>query len=160
IRPLRTLSADYLDAWVARNGLGAGSGLSSIVYALMRIAKFLDDKAIFQLAVRFARHINRRHIAAAQKLDLVGGSAGCLLVLTALYQHISEGWVLERAIDCGESLLRRRSTTPSGLLCWEIFPGKWLTGMAHGTAGIAYALSRLFEITGDGRFRDAACEAI
>jgi lantibiotic modifying enzyme len=35
-----------------------------------------------------------------------------------------------------------------------------LTGFAHGAAGIIYALAQLFELTGDGRFRSAAAEAL
>src|SRR4029077_3473690 len=33
-------------------------------------------------------------------------------------------------------------------------------GFAHGAAGIAYALTRLFERTGETRFRDAAEEGV
>src|SRR5262249_38489311 len=68
---------------------------------------------------------------------------------------------LESAVKCGDHLLTKRIPTTSGPRAWR---GLWsprpLTGFSHGAAGIASALLRLSQATGELRFRDAAEEAI
>jgi len=47
----------------------------------------------------------------------------------------------------------------TGHRAWPTQEGKLLTGFSHGTAGIAYALLRLYEVTDEVAFRAAAEQA-
>jgi lantibiotic modifying enzyme len=61
------------------------------------------------------------------------------------------------AILAGERLLDVRVMGPNGHRVWQV--QKTLqTGFAHGSAGIGCALTRLFRMSGDRRFLDAAIE--
>ena len=86
--------------------------------------------------------------------------AGALLSLLALYEASPDRRILERAIACGEHLIEARTATDAGLRAWVTDEGLRTTGFSHGTAGIAYALLRLYEHTRDARFLEAAEEAI
>jgi class II lanthipeptide synthase len=89
----------------------------------------------------------------------VAGSAGCLLSLLALHQALPwDGWLLDKAVACGEHLLQHRGAEPDGLAAWKVH-GQFMTGFAHGCAGISYALARLYAATQEQRFRNAALDA-
>ena len=65
------------------------------------------------------------------------------------------------AVLCGEHLMEKRTHTESGYRAWRtLWAHQPLTGFAHGAAGVAYALLRLGEATGDTRFLEGAEEAI
>lgn len=142
-------------------GLGGASGCGSIVYTLVRISHFLGEPSLINDAREVAVHISTETIATDTGLDVFSGAAGAILGLLALYDSIGEQWVLDRAIACGQHLLRSRVQTPRGHRVWRTRSvAKPLTGFAHGAAGIAYALLRLFERTNDASFKAAAVEGI
>ncbi len=160
INPFSELSSKQIDDWLARDTIAAGTGAGSVIYALIRIADFLGDDKVRSAAFRIASRLPTEKVVSNRCFDLMGGSAGGIMVFAALYNINPESWIRERALLCGEHLLRNRTTTSSGLRAWETSPGKCQTGYAHGAAGIAHALCRLFELAGDSIFRDAAKEAI
>ena len=88
-------------------------------------------------------------IAADQALDVVGGTAGAALGLLALYEAVPDPKVLARAVTCGQHLIETRTATETGHRAWVTEDGLRTTGFSHGTAGIAYALLRLYEHTRD-----------
>jgi type 2 lantibiotic biosynthesis protein LanM len=158
--PLRKALRQRIPAPVFRIGLGGAAGLGSWVYALVRIAGWLKDDELLRLAERAAGWFAPRRIAADENLDVFGGAAGGIVGLLALADgHRSEP--LERAVQCGDHLLRRRIPTDGGHRAWQgrLTP-RPLTGFAHGAAGIGCALLRLGDKTGESRFRDAAEEAM
>ena len=67
---------------------------------------------------------------------------------------------MDLAIACGQHLLEHQTSIDNHPKAWKSFDGKQLTGFSQGAAGIAYALLRLFAVTQDSRFLDAAAEAI
>ncbi|HEX5619831.1 MAG TPA: lanthionine synthetase LanC family protein [Solirubrobacteraceae bacterium] len=83
--------------------------------------------------------------------DLILGTAGSVLAHLALGDH-------DAAIAGGEQLLAGATVTDHG---WSWADHKrprrrHLTGLSHGTAGIAWALLELYAATGEDRFRAAA----
>ncbi|GHO84959.1 type 2 lanthipeptide synthetase LanM family protein [Dictyobacter formicarum] len=141
-------------------GIGAASGLSSIIYSLMHISQWLDEPALLQEARQAVDLITFERIAIDDALDTFAGAAGALLVLLDLYQLAPDPELLQKAIACGQRLLATRTISPGGYKAWTGFNGKHLTGFSHGTAGITYALLRLYSITGDSDYRAAASEGI
>jgi len=85
--------------------------------------------------------------------DIISGSAG--IGLTLLYFHELGGvpGALELAVEAGRALATRGRGAEGGLK-WpmsEIYP-RLMPNFSHGTAGVAYFLARLFEVTGDEEF--------
>jgi type 2 lantibiotic biosynthesis protein LanM len=95
------------------------------------------------------------------RLDLIGGSAGCIGGLISLYHCSHSPRVLEIAVRCGDHLLSRARTMDCGI-AWEspVPVLQPLTGFAHGNAGIAWALGELADLTGEARFRRGEHAAI
>lgn len=141
-------------------GLGGLSGMPSVAYALARTGTMLGDPALLEDAGRAAMTIDQGLIEADTALDVVGGAAGAILCLLACHDAIGAGSLLDKAAACGRHLLNRRETDPSGFRTWPTQGGRHLTGFSHGAAGIAYALLRLSDRTGEPAFREAAREAI
>ena len=140
-------------------GIGGASGLGSVVYALTRLAGLLDSEELLEDARLAAGLIDDEKIARDERLDLIAGSAGAALGLIALGRRTGDEALFRRAAVCGEHLLRKRAGR-RGRRAWKTFADRPLTGLAHGAAGFALALLRLYEATGDTRFRDAAREAV
>ena len=141
-------------------GIGGGLGLGGLIYALVRASEMLDAPAYLDGARKAAEAVTRAGINADEALDVLGGAAGALLGLLALFRATAEPYPLQRAIWCGEHLLATRATDPEdGLRTWRTPQGRLSAGFAHGTGGIAYALQRLSVATGEGTYRRTASEA-
>jgi type 2 lantibiotic biosynthesis protein LanM len=150
-------------ARVARSiGIGGATGLGSIVYALTVVANCLGNEEVLADAGVAAQLFTDDLIAADQRLDVIGGSAGAILGLLRLYRDTQAGDVLDRAAKCGEHLLGHRRCGPDGRRSWigQGFGQQPLTGMSHGAAGFAYALASLAAVTGRDDFGQAASECI
>lgn len=139
-------------------GIGGGSGLGAVIYTLARMSQWLNTPALLEDARQAARLITAERIAGDKALDIITGAAGAILGLLALYTIASDEVVLDRAITCGHHLLQARAESKEGLRAWTTIKGKMLTGFAHGAAGIAYALLRLFAVTGERELSAAAQE--
>ncbi len=142
-----------------RQGIGAGVGQSSIIYALVRASEFLGEEEWLQHARRFAEMLDAEHISSDRHFDLLRGSAGAALALLALYRATRFPEALDKAVLCGKHLLQHRTASRQGPRAWKTLAEEILTGFSHGAAGIAYALLKLYETTGESSFREAALEA-
>lgn len=141
-------------------GIGGATGYGSIIYSLVRISQFLEEPVLLENAKQVASLITPDCIAADKKFDIISGTAGAILGLLALHNSSANQEVLEQAINCGYHLVDNRLASNSKHRAWATLNGKLLTGFSHGAAGIAYALLRLYEITGKPLFLEAAHEAI
>jgi len=129
---------------------GFFDGLSGIAY----VAAHADSQ--LPAALRLARELP----ADDSRLDIINGSAGAIGALLFLHRKSGDAWLLERARDHAEILLRRANRSEAGW-SWKTTDGgaRDLTGFAHGAAGIGWALLEVFHVTGEARFREAALEA-
>ncbi len=158
---LEPLQCRLDDLWIPpRTSIGGASGLGGLVYALVKIGDFLGEPSPLEIARRIALQLTPERIAGDEKFDLYDGAAGAILGLLSLYRATADPAILDLAARCGGHLLSRRSLDDAGRLAWRTLGGNIISGMAHGTAGLAYSLIRLFEATGQPEFQDAAVEAI
>ncbi|MEM7065808.1 MAG: type 2 lanthipeptide synthetase LanM family protein [Cyanobacteria bacterium P01_B01_bin.77] len=157
LQVMETLS---LQRYVRLMGLGGAGGVGSLIYSFIKISRFLDDETWLVNAQTLATAITPDLIAADQTLDIIGGAAGCILGLLPLYQATENTTVLQQAIACGNHLLSQQITSTAGPKAWKTVAENPLTGFSHGAAGIAYALLRLYSVTKDSRYREAALEGI
>jgi type 2 lantibiotic biosynthesis protein LanM len=151
-------------AWsqaIAREmGIGGASGLGSIIYALVRISQFLGEPELIEEAKTVACLVTPELTAGDRTFDVMSGASGAILGLLALYDAYPDSDILERLLSCGHHLLSHRVTSKSGYKAWATYQKRILTGFSHGAAGIAYALLRLYAVTQEQSFREAAEEAI
>lgn len=162
IKPLREAIATTPVQTLSRNGysIGGVGGIGSLIYAFTRISEFLDKPSLLEDANLAASLISPSWIADDKELDVVNGSAGAILALLALYKKTNAAEILSKAFCCGEHLLNTRTTNNKGFRAWHKIGANFMTGFSHGAAGIAYALLRLYEATGENRFLEMARESI
>jgi len=153
---LQTSDTETAQSAAKDMGIGGGAGVGSIIYSLVKISQFLELPQLYEDAQTAANLMTRELIAADDKFELLWGSAGAILGLLALYQKTENSAVLEQAITCGQHLLDYchqayilKTATP-----------KPMTGFSHGAAGIAYSLLRLYVVTQDSAYLNAARNAI
>ncbi|MBD3008253.1 lanthionine synthetase LanC family protein [Streptomyces sp. 5-10] len=102
-----------------------------------------------------------RALGGTKEFDVVGGSAGCALVLLALVDAGLDGGGRAAALARRAARHLVTGAVPSGTgrgLAWphhRIDSARPLTGFAHGTAGIVTALARLASVAPDEGCADA-----
>jgi len=143
-----------------RMSLGAAIGLGSMIYALTRISQLIQDPELLEYAKLIANFITPARIEQDTKIDIMDGAAGALLGLLALYEATQEQEVLEKARYCGDHLLKMRKAAKGGELVWATANNRLLTGFSHGAAGIAYALFRLYQASGQQDYYNAAADGV
>jgi type 2 lantibiotic biosynthesis protein LanM len=140
--------------------LGAATGLGAILYTLSRCATLLDEPGLLATAEAVIDLFDPSWIARDTTFDVMAGSAGAILALATYARVARSDRARALAVACGEHLLAQQRATAHGGASWPSRNGLFLTGLSHGAAGIALALLRLFSLTGDARFRDAALAAM
>ncbi len=158
----RNLNSRSVARFARSLGIGAATGLGSIVYGFCVIAKCAGNAALLQDAECAARLFTDELIAADKQLDVMGGAAGAILALLRLHRDTQSDVALARAIRCGEHLLAQNRIGDARQRSWigQGFGGSPLNGMSHGAAGFAYALASLAAASGHEQFADAAAECI
>jgi lantibiotic modifying enzyme len=132
-----------------------------LIYALAHLGELWPESRLLSNAMDLVQ-ISSHSISEDKELDIISGSAGYLGGLVALMEsHPAHPRLWEAAIQAGEHLLANAKFMPEGI-AWIPNPVEEpapLTGFAHGASGIALALLRLFSVTGDTRYRDAAFQS-
>jgi type 2 lantibiotic biosynthesis protein LanM len=139
--------------------LGAMSGIGSLCWSFLQIGQLLREPILLEEAAAIGSRVTQAQIAKDRHLDIILGSAGAILSFLALHRSSPASGFLEQAMECGEHLMAESIQTGTGIRAWKSFRDEMLTGFSHGASGYAYALLRLFEATGNERFRDGALEA-
>lgn len=155
----KKLKEKNADIWASYIGLGSMSGASSVAYALFKIGKLLNNLPCQRDALKILKLINQKNIQEDTQFDVIGGCAGLILVLLAIYRDSPADWLLEKAILAGEHLCSS-ATIVDEIAKWSTFDKKYLTGFSHGTAGIALALYQLGRITKQIKFKHIAYQAL
>jgi lantibiotic modifying enzyme len=137
-------------------GLGGATGLGSVVYSLSLTGELLGSEELIADAVLVAGLITPELLSADHSFDVISGSAGAILALCRLHRQTRLAAILEKAMECGDHLLRNADITLGAIPQFSSL----LTGSAHGAAGIALALSLLYERCGEERFAAAAKDLV
>ena len=159
-RRLRAINPSSRDMIARLRRIGGAIGLGSMIYGLVRTAALLDEDELLEEAAALAEWLTPNVIAGDRNLDVMSGAAGALLSLLSLHSSGGSADVLAKAVACGDHLLLRRVESNGGLRVWQTIGGRPLTGFSHGAAGIAYALTRLYGVTGNRVYLEAASDGI
>jgi lantibiotic modifying enzyme len=133
-------------------GIGLFDGSAGVGLAAVEVGSGAGDERLRRDGVHVMEAVAE---APPSDVDLISGSAGIVLALLAVARRTRSDRWLDPAIRHGEHLLAAAERYP--FWCWPVpvAGGAALCGMAHGAAGIAWALGELASVTGDDRFRDA-----
>jgi type 2 lantibiotic biosynthesis protein LanM len=146
-------------------GRGGFAGLGGAVYALFELGRLWGDERLIGTAGQYAAKIAARP-ADDTDYDYATGSAGGIAALAALCQVRATDQLADHVRVLADHLVTAAVRTPAGAgwvprtlreLRSQTRP---ISGFAHGGAGIAAALSQAWQLIGDDRYRQAACEAI
>jgi type 2 lantibiotic biosynthesis protein LanM len=143
-----------------RNMISGLNGWGGFIYLYAHLGTLWQEPDLFAEAEKLIERFSDT-IETDKALDIIGGSAGCLLSLLALYRVNPSTHVLKMALKCGEHLLAHATPMPQGV-GWlnELTQEQPLTGYAHGNAGIAWSLLDLAAVSGQQRFRQTALAAM
>lgn len=133
--------------------MGLGDGVAGIVHGLEQVGWLLGRDWCLETAALVLDRLPEDAVAGDDRHDLLLGNAG--LIVAILGRRDRSARALRLARRAGERLL---ATGRDG--GWPTVNGELRTGFAHGAAGIALALARLFEATSDARFLEAARAAV
>jgi type 2 lantibiotic biosynthesis protein LanM len=127
-------------------GIGGGTGLGGVLYALSCLGLKLPDSSAADTASLICKMISTDEIALDQRFDIMDGAAGLLLGLIS-HRELDRQEDLEKA--CEDVILSGLLTSQrQGLRSWQTFePGVCYSGMAHGSSGIAMALARRYALS-------------
>jgi type 2 lantibiotic biosynthesis protein LanM len=140
--------------------IGAFAGWGGVIYTLTHLAALWDRPALVDEAQTLVERLPPL-IERDTYLDLIGGAAGCIGGLASLYRYAPSAPVLRAAQLCGDRLVACARPMEQGV-GWMLpqVKGAALAGFSHGTAGMAWALLELAELTGDDRYRSTALAAL
>lgn len=139
--------------------ISAFHGYGSVSYVLAHLAKLWDDDLLLEKSLSHLSIIESM-IEHDQVFDLMGGSAGTLIVCLQIYKLTHNQQALEIAMKCGYHLTSNYKEMPKGV-GWifnrSLTP---LAGMSHGISGIAWALLELAKITKNDVFYNTAIRGL
>jgi type 2 lantibiotic biosynthesis protein LanM len=121
-----------------------------LMYGLTRVAQDLADAALLRHLIRLA-HAFAVGILPCVRHDVLGGCAGALFGLLALYDATGDALVLERASEFAAHLVEHTAAESAAAT---------LRGFAHGNAGRACALLRYARRAHDAHAATLACSLL
>lgn len=152
---LRTQLARQPQSW-RRRGAGAFTGVAGYVYLLSHLSSLWQSRETLRDAEHMVPTLVEL-IDADTTFDVMGGTAGCIAALLSLHAVAPGSAALAAAIRGGHRLVACARPQAAGVGWQGLGPEHApLTGFSHGNAGIAWALLRLFEVTGQMCFLDTA----
>jgi type 2 lantibiotic biosynthesis protein LanM len=158
---IRTLEWQLDEGRFAVREVGGFSGWGGMVFALTHLGTVCELPHLIERAEAIATRTIPALIEGDRQYDVIGGSAGCIPSLLALYVATESTLVLETARKCGEHLVRAATPVDGGVGWINLEFGKQpLTGYSHGAAGIAWALLKLARVSDDVRFEVTARDAL
>jgi type 2 lantibiotic biosynthesis protein LanM len=145
---LHKLERDQSGSLPAMTSIGAFQGYGGLIYTLAHLSALWREP---ELAARAEALVSilPALVDRDEQLDIIGGAAGCIAALLALYRTVPSSSTLDAAVRCGSWLL------PGGAKRATL-----LTGFSHGAAGMASVLLDLAAVAHEERFRSAALELI
>jgi type 2 lantibiotic biosynthesis protein LanM len=142
-----------------RSGLQHDLDLLRDTYAVGVVSKLLGDTSLIHPALSCVKDFNPKTLEYDSTFDVLGGAAGALLSIMSLHRSFpSHSW-LGTARMIGDHLVASQVAVNESHRAWKTLDAP-LTGFAHGASGIALALLRLSDATGDTRYASAAFEAL
>lgn len=137
---------------------GAYTGEASVALAYLLLYSVEQDEQIMEHLQKQCQVVAER-IAEDTCYDVLGGNAGAVLVLLAVYELTHEHQYLIWAKKAGDCLLQAGVQYPWGMGWLHPAAEIALTGFAHGASGMMLAFTKLAYYTEDQKYYEAAYQA-
>jgi lantibiotic modifying enzyme len=156
--------ADDLLAHLSRaTGVGLYEGIAGVGFALEEVYKATSITRFRQGFARCLTNIRARAVQSGKGMewspvtDIIGGAAGTGLFLLYAAEEIGDRSLNALAASVGDRLIEL-GRAKSGGLDWAMDPSfpRLMPNFSHGTAGVAFFLTRLSVRTGKKEYLDAA----
>ncbi|HEY4574888.1 MAG TPA: lanthionine synthetase LanC family protein [Thermoanaerobaculia bacterium] len=162
-RTARGAIRQALSAAAQRAGAsGLYDGWPGVALAAARVGLCLGEDEFIGRSHDLARRLASAALTDSRGFDLARGRAGAVIASLVLHAQTEDGWFLDWALRLGDDLLATAEQS-DGTWSWRGSDGvRWanLTGLSHGTAGVALALSELAFASGERRFLDVGAGAL
>jgi type 2 lantibiotic biosynthesis protein LanM len=133
--------------------LGAFDGIGGLAYALAELAVLTERPSWFGRAISILKDAAMR-AADSSRLDLISGQSGLIVAGLAVYARTTDTELFHLLRPLAQKLNQLAIQTANYAV--PILPTEGDAGLAHGRAGIGFALSRWAKATGDNIFRATA----
>lgn len=143
----------------ANIGLGGFGGGGAFLYGFAHLSALLEEPELSNAAVRMLPVLNGL-VDSDDDLDIIAGGAGGVLSGLALHSSSGESQALSFARRCGNRIVEKAERCNGGI-AWRtrMAASAPLLGFSHGASGIATALLRLWQVTGEAKYRETAISA-
>lgn len=144
--------------------IGPYNGFTGYLYTLYQIYKITNDEKYLNI-IKDKLYITYELIPKDKNIDVIGGCAGALGVLLSMYHDSCDEEFKNTLLDlsnlCFEHIYKSRVRINENSIAWGSgAPYVPCTGFAHGNAGIAAYLMKLYAITKNERIIDVIKEAL
>jgi class II lanthipeptide synthase len=140
---------------------GFYSGLTGIACAAARIGTIFGEEGLLANAAALSALL-RRSSRMSREFDVIAGKAGAIIGLLRLRYDLRDAGQIDLARQLGDGLLRVAEYSGAGC-SWRSHTFRYphnLTGLSHGTAGVACALLELYRETKETEYLRAAEDAL
>jgi len=142
---------------------GLYSGNEGIAFALAEVHRLGGDQRHREAALRIVKLVHGKARAEGagvmwnDDLDVMAGAAGTGLFLLWAARELGSAESIELATRAGDGLLAQGEPAGGGLEWPRAARGThFMPNFSHGTAGVAYFLASLYQVTRQQRFLDGA----
>lgn len=139
--------------------LGFFSGWTGVAFAAIRAGSWLHDDAVTDQGYQLLHEVLTLD-PTDLGIDVIDGAAGVIPALIHLERDRPSPALRAFVVRLADGLVSRAEPSAEGC-SWNTLPGsghRHLTGLAHGTSGIANALLDAYALTGTEAYRTTACE--
>jgi type 2 lantibiotic biosynthesis protein LanM len=133
---------------------GIFGGWGSIIYLFAVLSNIRKSDILIDLAVSWLKKIRACELTAKEtNHGLVSGSAGLIISLLAAYKVSKNDFFMEIALKLSGNLLRCAYQTKDQIK-WKGYSKYPLAGLSHGASGFALCYARLYDATGDKKYKE------
>lgn len=134
-----------------RYNSGLYNGEASLTFVYYILYRITDNTKYYCYMIKHTEILYR--IALQDKnSDLLDGRSGAILMLTVMFELTRKNEYLKKAEIIADKLIKSAECMKKGLGWENLSTGLKLAGIAHGNAGIALVLLKLFSLTEDFRY--------
>jgi type 2 lantibiotic biosynthesis protein LanM len=155
---IETALANNLGIQSSKVNISYSTGISGLIYCLLTV----NPIRYKQSALELSRLITMEMVIENNKIDIMAGVSGCLLVLMKLFSLTQQQEILDKCILIGNHIDNLKYLdTNINLLTWNSDTlQRPLTGFSHGVSGIGYAMLKLYEVTNIQIYKTAFYDAV
>jgi lantibiotic modifying enzyme len=150
---LADIKNDFAEQFRSTTTPGLGSGIGSLLYGVAYISRLRSSAEAEEIHQRVLARFDDLQIESCMHVDVIDGLSGLGLGLLRAAETFQDKRALMLAEKCGEAILKKRKKKKETGFSGDVRP--LLTGLSHGSDGIALFLRELSVAIDSNRYDDA-----